>query len=154
MVKIFKIYILPHLDYCAPLWNSLPKEEETRIENVQRKFTRIINGCQGLEYEERLTLLELVPLRNRREYLDLVQAYRIIRKIDVLDHDVLVQAKATRSTRASQKSNVEQLACRLGMRKRFFTCRVASEWNKLPHDIQKTTNIEEFKAKLRTHLFC
>ena len=154
MVRIFKIYLLPHLDFCAPLWNSLTKEESDKIEGIQRKFTRFITGCHGLSYEERLTLLELVPLSNRRQYLDLIQAYRLINKIDEMDHDVFSRDQGSRQTRSSNKFNVREENCRLNLRKNFFTCRVGHEWNKLPEDIQKSNNIEDFKIKIKNFLFC
>ena len=153
MVRIFKIYILPHLDFCAPLWNSLTKEEAEKIEKVQKKFTRIVAGCQDLNYEERLTVLELVPLTNRRQYLDLIQAYRLINKIDTLDHDLLIHNPNSRATRASQKSNVKEEHCKLDLRKKFFTSRAAKEWNELPSEVQRLRNIEDFKVKIRQLIF-
>ena len=52
MTQLFKTLVRPHLEYCVQLWSPQPKhgnwEIIKRIEEVQRNFTRQINGLGSL----------------------------------------------------------------------------------------------------------
>ena len=47
-----------------------------RIEGVQRRFTRMINGIGLLPYSERLEILGLTTLAERRARGDLIEVYK------------------------------------------------------------------------------
>ena len=49
-----------------------------KIEKIQKRFTKIIEGCKGLSYEERLEKLNLTTLEERRHRADLIQVFKII----------------------------------------------------------------------------
>ena len=49
-----------------------------RVESVQRKFTKRLRGCKGMDYSARLDHLQLQSLERRRINADLVLTYRII----------------------------------------------------------------------------
>ena len=114
----------------------------------------MISGTSGMSYEERLSACELVPLENRREYHDLVQMYRFLYKIDTIDHNIVEFKNTEKCTRSKAKANAVEKRANTDLRKNFFTCRASNAWNKLPQEIQKTLNFEEFKSKLRNYLFC
>ena len=58
------------------------KSDIKRIESVQRRGTRIIFETRSLEYAERLKELNLTNLELRRQRGDLIQVYKIFKKID------------------------------------------------------------------------
>ena len=66
MLQIFKSMIRPHLEYCVQLWSPLPAHGNwatiLAIENVQRTFTRAIDGLGLITYENRLKKLGLTTL--------------------------------------------------------------------------------------------
>jgi len=41
---------------------------------------------------------------------------------------------------------------RLGIRKKFFTVRVAKYWHRLPREVAESPSLETFKARLDRHL--
>ena len=82
MLNIYKTLIRPHLEYCVQVWSPYPRygnwETIKSIENVQRMFTRLIDGIGLLSYEERLHKLNLTTLLERRARGDLIETYRIV----------------------------------------------------------------------------
>ena len=70
MLKIYKSMIRPHLEYAVQLWSPLPSHGNwgviMAIENLQRKFTRLIDNIGLLPYSERLDKLGLTTLIERR----------------------------------------------------------------------------------------
>ena len=55
MIYAFKIYIIPLLEYCSPVWSPHSLFEIFRIESVQRSFTKYLPSCRDLSYKDRNT---------------------------------------------------------------------------------------------------
>lgn len=70
MLKLYKAYIYPNLDYCSHVWNPTLKKHIQSIEKVQQLFTmllfhRVNPGLSNedmLDYIERLNVLSLLPV--------------------------------------------------------------------------------------------
>ena len=68
---MYKSLVRPHIEYCIQAWSGwrwrphLVKDIAV-LEKVQRRATRMITECKGKTYEERLKLVGLTTLENRR----------------------------------------------------------------------------------------
>ena len=79
MLTLFKSLVLPHLDYCSPLWSPVDAYSIKAIESVQRKFTRrLYNGSQRPDYWVRLSELRLYSLERRRERYIIIYLVKIV----------------------------------------------------------------------------
>ena len=152
MMKLYNTYIIPHLDFGSSVWNPQKKKDIEVLERVQRRFTRIIPDLKGLSYEERLTVLELPTLEERRNFNDLVQCYRLWNGIDFSPNPIFELVSRPAVTRSSAKNNFKTEKPRLDTRKDFFSQRTAREWNKLPSVIQNASSLNSFKSSLKSHL--
>ena len=69
LLKIFNTCIRPSLEYVAPTFPSmLTKEQTEKIENVQKRASKIIFGWNA-DYNELVDQEKIVPLSKRREKL-------------------------------------------------------------------------------------
>ena len=77
MLRIYKTLIRPNLEYCVQLWSPAPEHGNwsmiLKIEGVQRRFTRMIEDIGLLPYSERLDILGLTKLVERRARGDLIE---------------------------------------------------------------------------------
>ena len=78
-IKLFRIlFIRPHLEFASSVSNVLSKEHIYEMECIQRKATKMVIEIRSLEYEERLRVLGLTTLEERRKRGDLIQIYKIV----------------------------------------------------------------------------
>ena len=66
IVRLYKSLVLPRLEYCIQAWSPSDKKEIEVMERVQKRATKMIYGYGDLNYKDRLSLLELPSLEERR----------------------------------------------------------------------------------------
>ncbi len=73
---------------------------EKKVEGVQCRTTKVILELRDKPYQERLRSLNLYSMEYRRKRGDLIQAYKILKKLDRIDPSkffIQTKYKATRS---------------------------------------------------------
>jgi len=78
LVFAFKTYILPILDYCFPVWNPNELLDIDRLECVQRRYTKRLEGPWNGNYADRLRICSLISLKRRRLLSDLLLCFKIV----------------------------------------------------------------------------
>ena len=141
---LYKSLVRPHLEYGASIWSPYWKKDTLKLESVQRRATKI-ESLRGVTYDERLKILDLPLLEERRRRGDLIQMYKIKKRKDIVnfhhppksfDHQLSSRRNNCRIRRQLTKSRI---------RHHFFTNRVSSDWNCLSQEIIDTDNINIFK---------
>ena len=75
LIRAFKVYLRPILEYTSNIWSPTQIGLIDKLELVQRRFTKRIPGFESLLYSERLSLLDLESLELRRLPADLITTY-------------------------------------------------------------------------------
>jgi len=81
LLRAFKVYVLPIIEYAfsvSVLLTSLLISVITKVQSVQRKFTKRLPDCSHLSYPDRLVRLNLDSLVVRRLRPDLIVTYKIV----------------------------------------------------------------------------
>ncbi len=66
LIPIYSTLVRPHLEYAIQASSPYLKKDIDHLECLQRLATRMVKGCWGLFYEERLGTLSLFSLARRR----------------------------------------------------------------------------------------
>ena len=70
LLTIFQSYVRPVLEYAAPVWHGgITRNQNDKLERIQKRALRIIFGDQYTTYDETLQLISLSTLEERRETL-------------------------------------------------------------------------------------
>ncbi|CAM4707266.1 unnamed protein product [Lepidochelys kempii] len=147
LVPLYKALVRPHPEYCVQFWSPMFKKDEFKLEQVQRRATRMIRGMENLSYERRLKELGLFSLTKRRLRGDMIALYKYIRGINTGEGEELFKL----STNVDTKPNGYKLVIgkfRLEIRRRFLTIRGVKFWNSLPREAVGAKDLSGFKIKL------
>ena len=119
---LYKSLIRPHLEYGSAIWSIPYKKESTKLENIQRRATKILPEMKNKSYTERLRSLGLPSLEYRRLRSDLIQAFKIHKNIDRLDVIKLFpkSSNPARLTTRGHSFKLYKPQCRTNIRKFCF----------------------------------
>ena len=147
LVPLFKTLVRPILEYGNNVWSNGLKKYSTKIENVQRKFTKHIKGLDNVPYEQRLKRIKLPSLEYRQHRGDMLQVYKIAHNFyDSASTASLFKFANNDRLRGHNFKLIKQ-SVNKSKYANFFTNRVINAWNKLPYDIVNSKSINEFKNK-------
>jgi len=59
LTQAFCVFVRPLLEFSPVVWNPVLKQDITRTESVQRRFTKRLRGLRNFSYTTRLTYLGL-----------------------------------------------------------------------------------------------
>lgn len=150
IVPVFKTLIRPILEYGSPAWNTSTVHCVNMLESVQHYVTKQVFGLYNMSYDDRLVTLNLCTLSIRREYLDLVEMFKIIHYCTFVKSRANLQFMQT-ITRG-HVYRLRKPTCHLNVRHDSFFLRTVNAWNALPPEIVNSNSLDLFKQRLRMHL--
>ncbi len=151
LTMIYKSMIRPLLEYASPVWSPWRKKDITRIEQVQRRFTRLVEGTRGMNYEQRLNFLRLPSLAYRRDREQLIQVFKMLNGLYDVGEFAFFQKAHANNTRGHHLKLQTIRAC-TNRRAEFFSVKVIGTWNALPEMVVSAGSLNQFKNRMDYHL--
>ena len=149
LVRAFKTYVRPILEYNSPVWSPSLKKDIILVESVQRRFTKRIPGLDTMTCHSRLKLLNLESLEVRRLRSDLAFAYKILFGATCINSYTLFMPKNQPHLRGHKYTLMKsRYACQV--RRGFFSTRVVNIWNNLPADTTDFSSLCKFRSSVTT----
>jgi hypothetical protein len=155
-INLFTTYIRPQLEYNSQVWSPYLIEDINKIEDIQRNYTKRAFARCNLpiqDYNGRLRMLNMLSLKNRRTFLDLIFLYNLVNKAYDLNFDSFFSFKTTKYSLRSHSSQISiKLESTLDQWKYSFFIRTPKIWNQLPQNIISSDTVTSFKSVLKNHL--
>ena len=149
---LYCAFVRPHLEYAAVVWSPSSKKDIRLLENVQRRATKLIPRIRNWNYSDRLRVLGLTSLQDRRKRGDLIQLFKISNGFNVVKwvnpiptSNSLLQTGPASAIRGHQRRLSGQNSTKCIQRENFFTNRVINDWNSLPVNVIASNSINQFK---------
>ena len=144
--KLFVTYFRPKLEFATQIWCPYFKKDISKIERVQRLYTKRIPTLTNLKYEDRLNKLQLSSLENSRHKFDLVFLNKIIHGMTShLDLPTLNILPSTSDI--VLRNSGHTLQCDMPMTSRTqhtFLVRALNLWNNVPRT-SNSLSFNQFK---------
>lgn len=155
IVSLYKSLVRPHLEYCIQAWKPFLQKDIDKMENVQRRATRMITEIKHFSYQQRLFKTGLMSLETRRIRADLIEVWKILHGFEGLipeDFFILSSTTATSTRTRGHSLRIYKPYSRLDIRKYFFSQRIIEDWNYLPAEVVESGTLNTFKSKLEPYL--
>ena len=147
---LYPTFIRPHLEFAAPVWNALLKQDLDKLEKFQRKVTRYASDLSDLNYQDRLKRFKITTIKERRIRGDLIQYYKINNGLD--DIKFIKKTKILKSKRPHSLKIEREAFNNCKYRHNFLTNRISTTWNRLPSKVVEAKSLNSFKASLDAHM--
>ena len=147
-LPLYKALIRPILEYASVIWNPSLIQDSKEIEKVQRRATKLVSGNFNLPYSDRLKRLKLDSLVFRRRRYDLIQVFRIVKKIDNINFNNFFELHDGPNTRGHQLK-LKKPRANSTFKLNSFSHRVINDWNNLPASTVGKSSINSFKTALK-----
>jgi len=79
-INLYKAFVHPVLEYGNIIWGPQYLTDQTSIEKLQRRATKLIHGLYNIPYSDRLAALNLPSLQYCRFRGDMIALYQLLHK--------------------------------------------------------------------------
>ena len=66
-LKLYTVYVRPHLEYSVANWSPWTKGDKEILEKVQRRAVAMVSNLEAKDYESMLVEAGMITLEQRRE---------------------------------------------------------------------------------------
>ena len=151
MLKLYKSFIRPNLEYAAVLWDVYHSKDVAILENVQKFALRICTKSWNTSYEGLLSASSLPKLSLRNQKLRLLHLCKIYHQLTFFPSAPVIPRQVRYSTRINSKA-LNPIQTKSKQTYYSFVPRTITEWNSLPNDIVSKTTSASFSNALKLHL--
>ena len=145
---LYFAWVRSHLEYASVVWSPHAKRNINNLEQVQHRATRFILGRDYSEYE-RLSKLNLLPLKYRREIHDSVFFFKCLKNIHKLNiFDYVSFRSCTKPLRNVDHLSRDVPFSRTDVFMNSVFVRICRLWNDLPHSIRESNTLSIFRKNL------
>ena len=154
---LYKTLVRPILEYASPVWSPHLAKDIHEIEKLQRRASRIALGQrrQEMAYEDRCKILKWNSLERRREFLSLVECYKVVLNLNGLNFSEYFKTCGSTKTRSNYQYKMQTKLENLNCYKYSFFVKILKFWNDLPSNVvncHDCPNINKCKLRLKNHL--
>ena len=150
--KLYQSLVLPILTYCSPVWRPHLIKDITVLEKVQRRATKYIVNDSSLNYKDRLTKLNMLPLMYLFESADIMFAVSSVKCPGVHFNIKNYITFSTSNTRSSSQFKLKHRLTKNNLTRHSYFYRLPRLWNSLP-PINPSLSTHTIKSLITSHLF-
>ena len=153
-VRLYKAYVLPHLEYCSPLLLGVGNAETTKIETTNYFMLRTILGySKSVSYDFLLKMADIKSLEKRKQFQSLVMLYRYLNDKGAPYISEYFNFKDIPYNFRGLSTRLDLPPFNLEFMHRSFTFLASKLWNALPPKVRESQDIRAiYTRKNKTRL--
>ena len=146
-VNLYTTYVRPIVESNTIIFSPFTIQNINLIESVQRNFTKYLPGLYDVAYSNRLAILQLQSLEERRVINDLICLFKLYHNKINLNINEYFEFRNNTFTRGHSLKIFKPFS-RTNSQKYFWANRVIDVWNNLPTDVINSDSTDAFRCKL------
>ena len=144
---LYATLVRSKMEFAVQAWSPYLKKDIDMLEKVQRRATKLVPAISHLPYEERMKILDLTTLEERRRRGDMIEVYRILHGIDHVHAEGDFLKLEEGNARRGHNLKLVKPRHRTEKRSKFFPSRVVTQWNQLPAEVVNSPSVNAFKNR-------
>ena len=148
LLKLYKSFIRPHLEYSSVVWNPHLKGEIEVLEKVQKFALRVCTKSWDSHYKDLLSRASLTSLQTRRVQASLCHLYKIIHNLTDFPEAPVSNREIPYNNRSVNAQSLSVLPFKTSAYQNSFFPSAICNWNKLPKETLECESLRSFKRKL------
>ena len=139
ILTLYNSLVLPYLEYCVSFWSPYYNKNIHKVDQIQRRITKIIPRLPNKLYDERLKELNLLSLTKHRWRGDLtvLKMFKEFANLQLDDNYTIDRSSIIRNN----EFKIIDKRLRTNQTKYFFFNRVVNIWNGLPSNVVNSSTI-------------
>src|SRR5215813_5432316 len=118
-----------------------------KVEGLQRRFTKSLNGLYNMEYKERLEICKLQNLNERRSRGDIIEIFKMLSGRYNINTEDVIELDKGKVLRGNNKK-LKRKKFKGDLRGSYFSIRAVRKWNELDRTIVNSRDLNEFKKEI------
>lgn len=156
--KLVHAFVTSRLDNCNSVLFGLPSCELDKLQWIQNAAARLVTRVNGrCHMKPVLRQLHWLPVRKRIIFKILLTTFKAIHGLaPQYIQEIITIRTSARSLRSSSEILLEQpplILLKTAYGDRAFSASVPALWSQLPSHIRNISSVNQFKSRLKTHLF-
>ena len=149
-IQIYNALIMPHFDYCSPVWDCLSGYLSDKLQKLQNRAARVITKSPfdvSSNYLLSTLSWERLPLRLKKQ-----KALMMYKTMNDLAPEYLQSLFSQRHSAYNLRYSEGRLTLSkpsTNYLKRSFSYSWAMLWNNLPKNLKNAASVENFKRNIK-----
>ena len=148
-LRLYTALVRTHLEFANVVWHPYLRKDIDSLERVQMRSTKLVSNLKDLPYELKLKELKLPTLAHRRLRGDLIQTFKLVKRLD--DCPLENFFTIAHYNKRGHSHKLEKPRWSLSFTLNQFSYRVINVWNSLPQHVVDAETLNSFKARLDQH---
>ena len=149
IIRLYKVQVLPILEYGSVVWDPHFKKDQILLENVQLFALRIATKSWSEQYSTLTSRFQLPTLSSRRSYHKLLCTYKFLNGYSFCPSGLFTFHHDPNPRLYHSKHLVQPFARTVSFFNSYFVSSVRL-WNSLPNEVVLCNNISSFKSNVRS----
>ena len=152
IIHLYQAYVIPRLEYASILWSPYLIRDIVQLESIQRTITAKIEGCENLNYHQRLHKLKLYSMQRRRERFQAIYMYKIANSLVPNNPNFEFYTTTRYGTKCRYPKMCATHSHLSTVHQHFFTSTGPAIFNIIPGKIKEAKSLDIFKSHLDKYL--
>lgn len=150
--RLYKLTVLPHLDYCASVWDPHQAKYKEKLNSVQAFASKVVLQSWTTPRQQRLSMLKWPCLEDRRKVQKLIMCHKIINGRSCIPSSTFSQHPYPSLRHSHSFPLFVPQSHSVSHRSSFFIS-VVPLWNSLPSTIPLASSAVTFKSHVVAYMY-